>query len=272
MLFFITIKLKLLFFNNDVMDELSMRNINIIKSAEIYGAEETVYTGSVTEPKDFIRYTIGIDNIAYTKINKLSNLYSLLYRLGLKKEADEIKKLSSTNDVFMHISGPSGSGKTTLMEKIQEIYPQSSCKDLDEFDEEATESLNLKTGWKRNNYTDELAIAHYKEKQRLLENFISENKDKKIILVGIHSEGDFSLKFKAQYKIILNTSIIESLKRRIKRDKKLNNEWKFWNDKDLIKSELNESKKIVSELKSQNYVLMSEDEILNLLEDKLSNS
>lgn len=214
------------------------------------------------------------------KLKKLSNH---LASIGLTDEAKIIEKLSmdfvhreynvrnasSKQNVFMHIGGPSGSGKSTLMEKIMKLHPEIVCKDLDEFDEDASESLGLHVGWKQNSYTDDLALSHFKEKQRLLDNFISAHHGDKIILVGIHSEGDFSLNFHPQHKILLNTSPTESLKRRIERDKSLGSQWAFWDDQDSINSELKESKKIISELKSENYTPLSSEDILNLLDDSL---
>lgn len=204
--------------------------------------------------------------------------------MGLKKEAhiingllDEflnkesrVKIASIAGGVFMHIGGPSGSGKTTLMEEIQVKYPQVICKDLDELDEEATEVLGLSPGWKNTGkYTDELAEEHFKVKQSLLDNFIKSHSGEKIILVGIHSEGDNILNFHPQYKILLNTSPTESLKRRVKRDKKIRGGWEFWKDKDFMDSELRESEKIVQDLQSADYMSLSAVEVLNLLEDNL---
>lgn len=188
--------------------------------------------------------------------------------LKLAEEENLITKLAS-GEVFMHIGGPSGSGKSTLMEEIQRLYPEIICKDLDEFDEEATEMLNLSPNWKQKEYTEELAEDHFKIKQELLDDFIGSHNGEKLILVGIHSEGDYALKFFPQYKILLNTSPATSLERRIKRDKSLGSNWKFWEESDLISSELEESRKIIQDLQSQDYTSLSPEEVLNLLEESL---
>jgi uridine kinase len=193
---------------------------------------------------------------------RLKSLAKKLILLGLTKEAEGIIRLSS-KEVFAHISGPSGSGKTTLMEEIGSLYPDVVEKDLDEFDEEATEEMGLDKNWKQTSWSEDTQREHYAIKQSLLDNFIEQNSSSKILLVGLHTEGDDSLSFNARHKIILDTSPSESIKRRIKRDKESGG-WNFWDDKDSLTSEIEESKRVVSYLKSEGYTSMSPEEILSL--------
>lgn len=197
---------------------------------------------------------------------KLTILAKKLESLLLYKEAAQILKLAS-REVFAHISGPSGSGKTTIMEEISSLYPDVVTKDLDEFDEEATEEMGLDPLWKQTSWSEELQREHYKIKQKLLDDFIMANAGRKILLVGIHNEGAESLSFNAKHKILLDTSPKESMERRIKRDSEWGKGWNFWDSEEDILSELQESEEIVRYLITESYVPMSRDEILSLFED-----
>lgn len=198
--------------------------------------------------------------------NKIIKLAKFIGNIGLNKEATQILKLAS-KEVFAHISGPSGSGKTTIMEEINSLYPDVVTKDLDEFDEEATEEMGLDPLWKQTSWSEELQREHYKIKQKLLDDFIMDNAGRKILLVGIHNEGAESLSFNAKHKILLDTSPKESMERRIKRDSEWGKGWNFWDSEEDILSELQESEEIVRYLMTESYVPMSRDEILSLFEN-----
>lgn len=193
---------------------------------------------------------------------RLKSLAKKLFHLGLKKEAASIIKLSQ-KEVFAHISGPSGSGKTTLMEEIKALNPDVVEKDLDEFDEEATKEMGLDKNWKQTSWSEDTQKEHYAIKQSLLDDFIERNAGSKIVLVGLHSEGDDQLTFNAKHKILLNTDPKESIKRRIKRDREAGG-WNFWDDKDSLRSEMEESERIVNDLKLEGYTPMLPEEILSL--------
>ena len=197
---------------------------------------------------------------------KLSILAKKLHSLNLRKEAAQILKLAS-KEVFAHISGPSGSGKTTLMEEIASLHPDVVVKDLDEFDEEATEEMGLDPGWKQNSWSEELQREHYKIKQNLLDNFIEENAGKRTLLVGLHEEGGDALHFNPRHKILIDTGPTESMRRRVKRDKKLSSTYEFWKDQGAMASELEESEKIIQSLTSEGYTSMSREEILDLFSE-----
>ncbi len=206
--------------------------------------------------------------------------------MGLKEESDEVgaflreflekepamdKSASLQGSVFMHIGGPSGSGKTSLLEKIASLYPEVICKDLDEFDEEAEKILGLKSGWKSSEKLwDNFGEDLYLVKQNLLDNFISSHSGRKIILAGIESEGEYSLIFHPQHRILLNTSAAESLSRRIRRDKALSGGAGFWDDPAGLESELLEGEKIIKGLSSSGYLPLSSRQILDFLESEMN--
>lgn len=196
----------------------------------------------------------------------LLKLAKSLQGLNLSIESGQILKLAS-KEVFAHISGPSGSGKTTLMEEITSLHPDIVAKDLDEFDEEATEEMGLDPGWKQTSWSEELQREHYKIKQRLLDDFIEANTGNRTLLVGIHNEGEDSLNFNAKHKILLDTSPKESMERRIKRDREWGKGWNFWENEEDLTSELEESEEIVKYLMTESYVPMGREEILSLFED-----
>lgn len=198
---------------------------------------------------------------------KLTILAKKLDSLLLHKEASQILKLAS-GEVFAHISGPSGSGKTTVMNKIHSLHPAIAVKDLDEFDEEATEKMGLELGWKQKDPSQKTLNKHHKEKQRLLNAFLKKNKKEKIVLVGIHEEAGNVLQFNAEHKILLDVSPEEATKRRIKRDKDLSSHYQFWKDSESLKSELMGAKKIVKDLISEGYSKMSPGKIFSLFKDK----
>jgi uridine kinase len=171
---------------------------------------------------------------------KLTILAKKLRSLQLYKEASQVLKLAS-KEIFAHISGPPASGKTTLMEEIQALHPDVVTKDLDEFDEIATEELGLDSLWKMNSWTEEAEKNQFDLKQNLLDKFLEENLGKRIVLVGIHTEWGRSLQFKAKYRILLNTKPKEAFERRKKRDMEFEGAWKFWEDEETSASELKES-------------------------------
>jgi len=214
-------------------------------------------------------------------LRQLVELAIHLDGMGLKEEADVVdsflkefleKEESVAEDysVLMHLGGPSGSGKTSLLEKIDQLYPEVICKDLDEFDEEASEELGLIPGWKNSeDLWDKWGEEHFEIKQQLLDDFISAHAGKKIILAGIASEGEYSLQFLPQFRILLNTPLEESLSRRIKRDKDHPGAYKFWKNPKSMEEERREGAKIIKELTSAGYESLSADEVIDLLESEL---
>ncbi len=105
------------------------------------------------------------------------------------------------SQVLAHISGSSGSGKTFLANKLQKVYPNIIFKDLDEFDDEATEILGFTI--KKNNYTDQMLETLAKKRQELMDDFIKQS-NKPIIFVGHHTEGDYVLDIPTKNRFLLN--------------------------------------------------------------------
>lgn len=196
---------------------------------------------------------------------KLTILAKKLDSLLLYKEAAQILKLAS-GEVFAHISGPSGSGKTTLLNKIHSLHPAIAVKDLDEFDDEATEKMGLEPGWKQKDPSQKRLDKHHKEKQKLLNAFLKKNKNQKIVLVGIHEEAGNTLGFNAEHKILLDVRPEEATKRRIKRDKELSSPYQFWKNPESLKSELMGAKKIIKDLSAEGYSKMSPKKIISLFD------
>jgi len=133
--------------------------------------------------------------------------------------------------VIGHLVGQAGSGKTyfinnTLLKK----YPEIIAKDLDDFDDEADAVVAGGKGdksWRRDlsNIDQELARKHFDEVQSLVNQFISENSDKKIFLVGMSVfpwvQGNNELDIgNPELKVYLNIDPKVSAKRRIDRDVK----------------------------------------------------
>lgn len=122
-------------------------------------------------------------------------------------------------------------------------------------------------GWKQTSWSEELQREHYKIKQRLLDNFIEENAGKRTLLVGLHEEDGDALHFNPRHKILIDTGPTESMRRRVKRDKKLSSTYEFWKDQGAMASELEESEKIIQSLTSEGYTSMSREEILDLFSE-----
>lgn len=105
--------------------------------------------------------------------------------------------------VIAHIAGPSGAGKTTIGEKLKHLYPQLLVRDLDEIDEIA--HAELFDNKPKKYFTDDDIRKLARRRQQLLDLYIKENKNKDIVLVGIHTEGETVLNVYTDNKWMLNT-------------------------------------------------------------------
>lgn len=123
---------------------------------------------------------------------------------------------------IIHIDAPAGSGKNHILDPLSVKYPHIAFKDLDEFDDVAKVNLNINTlhkpEWKQKDFD-----RFYKHKNKLLDKYLKENKDKHIVLFGIHSEGiNNSSRFnipKEATRIRINVSPDRSVYRRKRRDR-----------------------------------------------------
>jgi DNA ligase D-like protein (predicted 3'-phosphoesterase) len=105
--------------------------------------------------------------------------------------------------VVAHIAGPSGSGKSTLLEQLTANHPDIVTKDLDEFDEEATNQLKLPPKWKTD-YTDDMLQRLAVRRQELMDNWLKGQKQP-VVLGGHHVEGKHVLNIPTDNKLLLNT-------------------------------------------------------------------
>lgn len=163
--------------------------------------------------------------------------------------------------VLAHISGPSGSGKTTIGNKLQSLYPNVLIQDLDEMDEIASDEL---FGDKpKKEYTDANIKQLAQKRQELLDNFIKDNSDKDIILVGHHTEGDTVLNIHTDNKWMLDTPPLTSAYRAYLRSQNEKPEHR------RLLSELpldyKEAKDVVNQLQGLGYKKYSSEEITKMI-------
>lgn len=163
--------------------------------------------------------------------------------------------------VIAHISGPSGSGKTTLGEKLQKIYPELLVKDLDEMDEQAHNELFA--GKSKKNFTDEDIRTLAKRRQQLLDEYVKINKNKNIVLVGHHTEGDTVLDVHTKNKWMLNTLPFTSAYRAYLRSQNEKPEYR------RLFSELpidyKEAKDVIKQLNHLGYKKYSPEKIIEMI-------
>lgn len=176
---------------------------------------------------------------------------------------DHFKKFTSS--IICHIDGPSGSGKTTIGNKIKKLYPNINVKDLDEFDDEATEILHY-TDIKKKDYSDSMLYKLYLVRQKLLDDYIK-NTNKKIILVGVFTENPYILNFYTENRFLLNINAEESAQRAYKRSQheSIKEKRKLFEMPDDIK----DNQKYIDFLTYNGYKPKSEKEILSWLKTKI---
>jgi ADP-ribose pyrophosphatase YjhB (NUDIX family)/energy-coupling factor transporter ATP-binding protein EcfA2 len=166
--------------------------------------------------------------------------------------------------VFAHIGGASGSGKSTLLEALQKLRPDIVTKDLDEFDEKATEQLKLPPKWKTD-YTDEMIQQLAARRQQLMDRWIARQK-KPVILGGHHVEGDSVLDVHTDNKLLLDTPAWLSAWRAYKRSQ--NEDPQHRRRLTELPQDWMEARRDVSKLRQMNYIPHTKDEIIALLTDK----
>jgi len=173
--------------------------------------------------------------------------------------------------VNIHISGTPGSGKSTLGIKLQKMFPKFKIVETDKFVSRANRK-------KRNKY------KYMKDKKKFIFDIYKkkfnyyDKKYKNIIYVGILDssvpDGSLYINKEFDYKIFLNVSDIELIKRYYTREVK---EALLSNDKyikEVIKGEwyilsseevLSSHKERITDHKPLEYKLMKEKQIINLI-------
>jgi len=133
------------------------------------------------------------------------------------------------SQVLAHLVGQAGSGKTYFIDNtLLKKYPKIIAKDLDDFDDAADKALNLdgKT-WRQsgdpNQIDQKIARKHFDTVQKMVNQFLSTNQDKKIFLAGMSVfpwvQGNNELDLgNPMFKFYLDIDPEVSAKRRIKRD------------------------------------------------------
>ena len=163
-----------------------------------------------------------------------------------------------TSQVLAHLVGQAGSGKTyfinnTLLKK----YPEIVAKDLDDFDDAADKALNLDgKSWRQSGdpaqIDQKLAQKHFNTVQRMVNQFLSANQDKKVFLAGMNVfpwvQGDNELDLgNPIFKLYLDIDPKTAAERRIARDV----EKGLYGDDKPTKKEFQQELKWAAEEKSQ---------------------
>jgi len=179
--------------------------------------------------------------------------------------------------VIAHLVGQAGSGKTYFIENtLRKKYPEIVAMDLDDFDDEADAVVGGDKSWRQSGdprqVDQKLARRHFDKVQSLLDQFISENSDKKIFLAGMSVfpwvQGDNALNVgNPQMKIYLNRGTPEEVaKDRIKRDVKKG----LYRDEKPTQEDLQRDIKVAKEEKAQllsaGYKSATEEEIVKAVD------
>lgn len=164
------------------------------------------------------------------------------------------------HSVFAHIDGPQGVGKTSLIPNLKKLG--FVVTDLDVFDEMASKKLKLPSGWKSSdNYSDSALKKLHKTRQQLLNEFINKHKKEKIILVGIHIEGDTAYSFNTKHRFLFIDKIKDILLRRAKRDKL---------SKQEILNAKKETNEMIDDLLALHYTKMTKQQLLDFFTNEAS--
>lgn len=172
----------------------------------------------------------------------------------MKRASIILKQISEmgVRKVIAHISGPSGSGKTELVNILQSRVKNIHLVDLDQFDDEAIESLGW-TNIPKNDYSEKMLDTLHKKRQGLIDRFIRQS-SKPIIFFGHTTEAGRETHLPAHTRILLSTSPKKAAVRRGKAQKLSPQELL-----NLIKV----GKEDVSFFRGKGYVPMTSREIYN---------
>lgn len=169
-------------------------------------------------------------------------------------------------NILCHIAGPSGSGKTTILENISRLFPNVIAKDLDEFDDQASQILGLdstkKKEWREDDFKKLAQL-----RQKLMDDFILLHKDQPIVFGGFHTEDTFILDIETNHRFLLDISAEESARRAYLRSQ--NENIKFRRSIDDLSFDIAEAQREIDFLLKNKYERMSEGEILKFIESRV---
>lgn len=164
--------------------------------------------------------------------------------------------------LICHIAGPSGSGKTTLLHKLSQKYPSIITKDLDEFDDIASETLGLdsthKKNWSENNFID-----LKNERQKLMDAFLREHSKDNVVLAGFHTEDHHVLHIPTDNIFLLDVSALVSAQRAFDRSQHEKEEHR--RKIEDMAYDIDQAEKDIDFLLSQGYIRKTEEEIMGFL-------
>lgn len=167
--------------------------------------------------------------------------------------------------VLAHISGASGSGKTTIAKKLSLIYPNVIFKDLDDFDDEATEKLKY-SEINKQEFDDKMLAELAILRQKLMDEFVALAK-KPIVFVGHHTEGNNVLYIPTENKFMLDTDAETSAVRAYKRSQ--TEDPKHRRKLQDLPEDIKEAKEVIEFLLKNGYKSMNHDQILNWMKGAL---
>jgi adenylate kinase family enzyme len=172
----------------------------------------------------------------------------------------------NTARVLCHIAGPSGAGKSTLLERIATLFPGIVTKDLDDFDDEGSKMLGL-DAVKKKDWQDENFGKLAKIKQELLDEFLTLNVGKHIVLAGFHTEDEFSLTIPTKNKFLLNVDAETCARRALERGcLKGTEHMKYVQD---LPQRIKEAQEEIKARLNDCYVMKSDEEIIDWLKKQI---
>lgn len=163
------------------------------------------------------------------------------------------------NTILYHIAGPSGSGKTTLQKRISQEIQGVICKDLDDFDNEASNTLGLNSVHRRT-WSEDSYIKLANKREELMNNFVL-NSELPVIFVGNNREGRIVIDVPAKNKYLLDIDAETSAKRAYERSQKESLEHR--RDIKDLQFDIKEAQETIEFYSSQGYVRKNAEDIIS---------